>query len=152
MDNIFEMLSKLNSNNNSKDTNPIPKEIIDQYPYGQFPLRYTKTGQEIIRKQSESRYSYEQPNKYNESPTENISDNNLNLSMLLPFIQMLSGGKKNPKDMMQVFSKLLFKDNPDMQKLFSMLPNIKGLDVKTTNNETFPNTNKVEISSLKRID
>ena len=152
MDNIFEMLSKLNSNNNSKDTNPIPKEIIDQYPYGQFPLRYTKTGQEIIRKQSESRYSYEQPNKYNESPTENISDNNLNLSMLLPFIQMLSGGKKNPKDMMQVFSKLLFKDNPDMQKLFSMLPNIKGLDVKTTNNETFPNTSKVEISSLKRID
>ncbi len=152
MDNIFEMLGKLNSNNNSKDTNPIPKEIIDQYPYGQFPLRYTKTGQEIIRKQSESRYSYEQPNTYNEPPQENKSDNNLNLSMLLPFIQMLSGGKKNPKDMMQVFSKLLFKDNPDMQKLFSMLPNIKGLDVKTTNNETFPNTNKVEISSLKRID
>lgn len=146
------MLGKLNSNNNSKDTNPIPKEIIDQYPYGQFPLRYTKTGQEIIRKQSESRYSYEQPNTYNEPPQENKSDNNLNLSMLLPFIQMLSGGKKNPKDMMQVFSKLLFKDNPDMQKLFSMLPNIKGLDVKTTNNETFPNTNKVEISSLKRID
>lgn len=152
MDNIFEMLGKLNSNNNSKDTNSIPKEIIDQYPYGQFPLRYTKTGQEIIRKQSESRYSYEQPNNYNEPPQENKSDNNLNLSMLLPFIQMLSGGKKNPKDMMQVFSKLLFKDNPDMQKLFSMLPNIKGLDVKTTNNETFPNTNKVEISSLKRID
>ncbi len=152
MDNIFEMLGKLNSNNNSKDTNQIPKEIIDQYPYGQFPLRYTKTGQEIIRKQSESRYSYEQPNTYNEPPQENKSDNNLNLSMLLPFIQMLSGGKKNPKDMMQVFSKLLFKDNPDMQKLFSMLPNIKGLDVKTTNNETFPNTNKVEISSLKRID
>ena len=152
MDNIFETLGKLNSNNNSKDTNQIPKEIIDQYPYGQFPLRYTKTGQEIIRKQSESRYSYEQPNAYNEPPQENKSDNNLNLSMLLPFIQMLSGGKKNPKDMMQVFSKLLFKDNPDMQKLFSMLPNIKGLDVKTTNNETFPNTNKVEISSLKRID
>ena len=152
MDNIFEMLGKLNSNNNSKDTSPIPKEIIDQYPYGQFPLRYTKTGQEIIRKQSESRYSYEQQNNYDESPQENKSDNNLNLSMLLPFIQMLSGGKKNSKDMMQVFSKLLFKDNPDMQKLFSMLPNIKGLDVKTTNNETFPNTNKVEISSLKRID
>ena len=152
MDNIFEMLGKLNSNNNSKDTNSIPKEIIDQYPYGQFPLRYTKTGQEIIRKQSESRYSYEQQNNYNEPPQENKSDNNLNLSMLLPFIQMLSGGKKSSKDMMQVFSKLLFKDNPDMQKLFSMLPNIKGLDVKTTNNETFPNTNKVEISSLKRID
>ena len=152
MDNIFEMLNKLNSNNNSKKTNSIPKEIIDQYPYGQFPLRYTKTGQEIIRKQSESRYSYEQSNNYTEPPQDSKGDNNINLSMLLPFIQMLSGGKKSPKDMMQVFSKLIFKDNPDMQKLFSMLPNIKGLDVKTTNSDTFPNTNKVEISSLKRID
>lgn len=146
------MLNKLNSNNNSKKTNSIPKEIIDQYPYGQFPLRYTKTGQEIIRKQSESRYSYEQSNNYTEPPQDSKGDNNINLSMLLPFIQMLSGGKKSPKDMMQVFSKLIFKDNPDMQKLFSMLPNIKGLDVKTTNSDTFPNTNKVEISSLKRID
>ena len=149
MDNIFEMLGKLNGSNNNLNENQIPKEIVDQYPYGQFPLRYTKSGQEIIRKQSESRYSYNpQPNQA-EEPS-NQSDK-LNLSMLLPIIQMLSGGKKNSKDIMQIFSKLIFKDNPDMQKLFSMLPNLKGAEVKKQE-DSFPNTNKVEISSLKKID
>ena len=149
MDNIFEMLGKFNGSNNNSNENQIPKEIVDQYPYGQFPLRYTKSGQEIIRKQSESRYSYNpQPNQIEEST--NQSDK-LNLSMLLPIIQMLSGGKKNSKDIMQIFSKLIFKDNPDMQKLFSMLPNLKGAEVKKQE-DSFPNTNKVEISSLKKID
>ena len=143
------MLGKLNGSNNNSNENQIPKEIVDQYPYGQFPLRYTKSGQEIIRKQSESRYSYNsQPNQA-EEPS-NQSDK-LNLSMLLPIIQMLSGGKKNSKDIMQIFSKLIFKDNPDMQKLFSMLPNLKGAEVKKQE-DSFPNTNKVEISSLKKID
>lgn len=141
---MFQNLSSNNSNNN-----PIPKEVIEQYPYGEFPLRYTKSGQEIIRKQSESRFKYDNPVATQNVSPDNKSEN-LNLSMLLPLIQMMSGGKKNPKDMMQIFSKLLFKDNPDMQKLFSMLPNIKGQEI-TPQNE-FPDTNKVSISSLKKID
>ena len=72
------------------------------------------------------------------------------MQMLIPIIQMLSGGKKNQKDMMQIFSKLLFKDNPDMQKLFSMLPSIKGQEIN--NSEDFPDTNKVKISTLKKIE
>ncbi len=141
---MFQNLSSNNSNNNS-----IPKEVIEQYPYGEFPLRYTKSGQEIIRKQSESRFKYDNPVATQNVSPDNKSEN-LNLSMLLPLIQMMSGSKKNPKDMMQIFSKLLFKDNPDMQKLFSMLPNIKGQEI-TPQNE-FPDTNKVSISSLKKID
>lgn len=141
---MFQNLSSNNSNNN-----PIPKEVIEQYPYGEFPLRYTKSGQEIIRKQSESRFKYDNPVATQNVSPDNKSEN-LNLSMLLPLIQMMSGSKKNPKDMMQIFSKLLFKDNPDMQKLFSMLPNIKGQEI-TPQNE-FPDTNKVSISSLKKID
>ena len=63
---------------------------------------------------------------------------------------MLSGGKKSSKDMLGIFSKLLFKDNPDMQKLFSMLPNIKSQEL--SNEDNFPTTNKVQISSLKKIE
>lgn len=133
---------------NDSPQNSIPPEIANQYPYGQFPLRYTKSGQEIIRKQSENRFSY------NENPINNTKvDNpntNFNLTTLLPLIQMLSGGKKSSKDMMQIFSKLLFKDNPDMQKLINLIPNLKGQEIKSEDN--FPNTNKVKISSLKKID
>ena len=145
--NMIDMFQNLSSNNSNN--NPIPKEVIEQYPYGEFPLRYTKSGQEIIRKQSESRFKYDNPVATQNVSPDNKSEN-LNLSMLLPLIQMMSGSKKNPKDMMQIFSKLLFKDNPDMQKLFSMLPNIKGQEI-TPQNE-FPDTNKVSISSLKKID
>ena len=151
MDNIFDMLGKLGSqkpeNENPQAT--IPKEILDQYPYGQFPLRYTKSGQEILRKQSENRFSFEQE-KTPVSTQGEKQENGLNMQMLIPIIQMLSGGKKNQKDMMQIFSKLLFKDNPDMQKLFSILPNIKGQEINSS--EDFPDTNKVKISTLKKIE
>ena len=144
------MLGKLGSQKSqNENSQAVPKEILDQYPYGQFPLRYTKSGQEILRKQSENRFSYEQEKKTVSTQGEK-QDSGLNMQMLIPIIQMLSGGKKNQKDMMQIFSKLLFKDNPDMQKLFSILPNIKGQEIN--NNEDFPDTNKVKISTLKKIE
>ena len=150
MDNIFDMLGKLGSQKSQNESSQaVPKEILDQYPYGQFPLRYTKSGQEILRKQSENRFSYEQEKKTVSTQGEK-QDSGLNMQMLIPLIQMLSGGKKNQKDMMQIFSKLLFKDNPDMQKLFSILPNIKGQEIN--NSEDFPDTNKVKISTLKKIE
>lgn len=143
------MLGKLGSQKSqNENSQAVPKEILDQYPYGQFPLRYTKSGQEILRKQSENRFSYEQEKTV--STQGEKQDSGLNMQMLIPIIQMLSGGKKNQKDMMQIFSKLLFKDNPDMQKLFSILPNIKGQEIN--NSEDFPDTNKVKISTLKKIE
>lgn len=152
MDNFFDILNSFSKSQDNKNDNNIPKEVIDQYPYGQFPLRYTKSGQEIIRKQSESRYLYDSPSQsiQNNNPPPPKDDNSLNLSLLLPIIQMLSGGKKSSKDMLGIFSKLLFKDNPDMQKLFSMLPNIKSQEL--SNEDNFPTTNKVQISSLKKIE
>ncbi len=152
MDKIFDLLknfSNLSNQQENKTENIIPKEVLDQYPYGEFPIRYTKLGQETIRKQSENRFSY---NNDEQSKNNNKSNDNnfLQIGTLLPFIQMLAGGKKQPKDMMQLFSKFLFKDNPELQKLFSLIPNIKNQEIK--NNSEFPNTNKIQISSLKRID
>lgn len=149
MENLLQILNLLNNTSKQNETptqQEIPKEILDQYPYGDFPIRYTKVGQENIRKQSEKRFSYEEsiPNK----TINNEQNNNLNLTSLLPFIQLMSG-KKQPHDMMKLLSQLLFKDNKDMQKLFELFP-MKSQEIKNNNN--FPDLNKVKISSLKRIE
>lgn len=145
---IFKSISSLSNKNHESQNVEIPKEIKDQYPYGEFPIQYTKSGQETIRKQSENRFSYSE--EKNNSQPENAKPDANQLSLLLPIIQMLSSNKKNPKDLMQVFGKLLFKDNPDLQRLFNLMPKVKSQEIKTE--ESFPNTNKVNINSLKRID
>ena len=135
--------------NSPKETNtPIPKEILDQYPYGQFPIKYTRSGQETIRKQSENRYSYsnDQVNKDKQSNSFDFSS----LSTFLPIIQALSGGKKNSKDLMNIFGKILFKDNPDLQKIINLLPKTKSQEIDNSSNDF--NTQSVNITSLKRIN
>jgi hypothetical protein len=107
MDNIADLIQMF-SNKQEEKKIEIPKELADQYPYGQFPIRYTKIGQEEIRKQSENRFSYSEEKK--EQPSQS---NNLDMKSLLPIIQLMSSGKKNPNDMMKILSKLLFKDNPE---------------------------------------
>ena len=48
-----------------------------------------------------------------------------------------------------MFPKLLFKDNPTYEKLFSQLTKIKSQEIKRE--DDFPDTNNIKISSLKRI-
>lgn len=147
MNNIGDLLGFLNHNSPNKEeaTLNIPREILDQYPYGQFPVRYTKAGQENIRKESENRFSYK------EEPQPTPSKDNSNILELLPLIQMLSG-KKNSKEMFKMLSKLLFKDHKELEKLFELIQpcSIKSQELKSKNQ--FPNTDKVKISSLKRIE
>ena len=126
----------------------IPKEIIDQYPYGKFPSQYTKSGQEDLRKISENRFSYTEEKNTNEKLDTNSS--NINIESLLPLIQLMSNKNQN-KDVMKILSQILFKDNKDMAKLFDLLsPQFKSQEIK--NQSDFPDTNKIKISSLKRID
>ena len=146
---IFKSLSNSNQNSSKESNNPIPKEILDQYPYGQFPIKYTRSGQETIRKQSENRYSYSDDQIHNEK--QSTSFDLSSLSTFLPIIQALSGGKKNSKDLMNIFGKILFKDNPELQKIFNLLPKTKSQEIDNSNNEVF-NTKTVNITSLKRIN
>lgn len=142
--NLIEVLSSLYKKNDSTTNAPeISEELKKQYPYGEFPIKYTRLGQEEIRKHSENRFA--------EAPlsSQPQSKDNLNIMNILPLLQLLNG-KKNPKDMMQVLSSILFKDNPEMQKLFKLLPKPDKSIKKST--EDFPDTNKVNISSLKRIE
>ncbi len=150
MDNIAQLLKILSNTNNEENKAPdIPKEIIEQYPYGEFPIRYTKSGQEIIRKNSEARYSHTIDN-HKDSPIAKPSG--IDLSTILSLSTLLSNKKKNSQnDMLEIFSSLLFKDNPEFKKileLFSKKPKTQEID--NTNN--FPNVNKVCISALKKVE
>lgn len=149
MDNLLNILNLLNKTSQSKNTEPekneIPKEILEQYPYGKFPNQYTKNGQEDLRKASENRYSY----LGEENLDTQKNENNLDISSLIPFIQLMSG-KQQPKDMMKILSKMLFKENKELEKIFDLFtPKNKPQELINNN---FPDTNKVKISTLRRID
>ena len=151
VDNLISILNLFKGMENKKpqieQQQAIPKEILDQYPYGQFPSRYTKVGQEDIRKQSENRFSYNPELEIKEN--EHANNNEFNISTILPFIQLLSNKHHQPKDFLKIFSELLFKDNKDMLKLFETL-SIKSQELK--NDNTFPPTNNINIQSLKKIN
>ena len=149
--NLISTLSQKQQSTKNETSQTIPKEILDQYPYGQFPIQYTRPGQEIIRKNSENRFSYnEEKNieeKYNES--------NFDINAMLPIIEILYNKKQSPQDIFQVFSKLLFKDNPELENLMSLFSksskqNITSQSINNTSN--FPNTNKVCIANLKKVE
>lgn len=157
MEQLINLMSALSQNKqpqNEPHTNNIPKEVLDQYPYGDFPIRYTKSGQETIRINSQNRFSYNEESTNTTSQQEHNSS--MDLSSLLPLIQVLSNKKHSQKDMFQIFSKLLFKDNPELQKLLSLFSNNndnKDIVSQEINNTTnFPNTNKVCIANLKRVN
>lgn len=157
MENLINLISSLSNANshNQKNEPQIPKEILDQYPYGEFPIRYTKVGQDTIRRNSENRFSYNTPPQ-EEKPLEN-NQSSLDLKSMLPLIQTLSNKKNSPKDLFKVFSQLLFKNNPELSKLINLFSsntthneNIKSQEINNTT--YFPDTNKVNISSLKKVE
>lgn len=150
MDNIAQLLKILSNTNSEENKEPdIPKEIIDQYPYGEFPIRYTKSGQETIRKNSEARYSHSiDTNKDSLQP----KPAGLDISTILSLSTLLSGKKKgNQNDMLEIFSSILFKDNPELKKILELFSKkTKAQEIDNSNN--FPDANKVRISALKKVE
>ena len=152
MEQLINLMSTLSQNKQEQPKQTIPKEILDQYPYGDFPIKYTKTGQETIRINSQNRFSYQEDIPQNTEEKDNTS---LDLNSLLPLIQILSNKTHSQKDMLQVFSKILFKDHPEMESLLKLFSTNQNKDINTqeiNNTKNFPDTNKVSISSLKRVD
>ena len=152
MENLLDIM-KLFSNNKEENigTTDIPKEVIDQYPYGEFPLKYTRSGQETIRKQSENRFLNTQ--KKEDGAKENTSFDIGDLSSILPLVEILSNDKKKDSNyMFEILSKLMFKDKPELQKLIKLFTKQKNHTQEVNHTENFPDTNKICISSLKKIN
>lgn len=152
MDNIAQILKILSMQNNeeNKEVN-IPKEIIDQYPYGEFPIRYTRNGQEVIRKNSEARYAAPLNTNSDKQEQQPQQQSNLDISTILTLSSLLSNKKKNQNDMLELFSSILFKDNPELKKILGLFNKCnKTQDINNCSN--FPETNRVSISSLKKVE
>ncbi len=150
MDNLSEII-KILSQPSQKESSPppIPKEVLDQYPYGDFPIRYTKSGQESIRKQSESRYSYSDGSIENVGT--NVTSPPPDISSLLALSSILSGKKKQPNEIFELLSSMIFKDKPELKNLFKLIsPKPKNQEILSK--DSFPNTNTVSISSLKKVN
>ena len=138
---ISEIIKIFETNKTQNNTTEkIPEEIINQYPYGQFPIKYTKEGQEKIRKQCEDRFNKDIEENINQNQTSDINS-------ILPLISLLTN-KKQPKDIFELLSCLITKDKPELKNLFKLLqkPNPKEPE------RSFPDTNKVSINSFKRIN
>lgn len=144
---LSEIIKTLSNTNENSPT--IPKEVLDQYPYGEFPLRYTKSGQDILRKNSEARYLNDTP------PTQTKEENNtstpLDISTILTLSSLLTNKKKQPSNMLELISSILFKDNPEIKKLLKLFTTTTKTQ-EIIPKEDFPDTNKVCISTLKRIN
>ena len=144
-------VSTSSSNISQDDFNQnIPPNVTSQYPYGDFPFKYTKSGQEYLKNRAMSNYYSDSINQSKQNvTTEKLSPNepslsNINLQDLLPLISTLSHNKDssstNPVNLLKLLSPILFKDNPDL---------IKMLDyVKPTK----PKTNSVNTLSTDRIN
>lgn len=151
MENLINLISSLSQNKTTSPTSQpnIPKEILEQYPYGDFPIRYTKVGQEVLRSNSENRFAYQ------ETPLEKQpSETTLDFKSLIPLLQVLTNKNHSSKDMFNVFSQLLFKDKPEFKPIIDLLSRTTTQPIKNQeidNRDTFPNTNTVSISSLQKI-
>lgn len=139
--NLLKALSSGQDENVNKDT--VSDEISMQYPYGDFPIRYTKSGQETLRKQSEARFSSPAPQNY--TPNADID-----ISSLVAVLSLMGGKKKSSSDMLELLSPILFKNNPELKSLLKLFNKEKPKEIINTTD--FPNTNKVAINSLKRVE
>ena len=128
MENLINLISTLSQNKNtSPQPQPnIPKEILEQYPYGDFPIRYTKVGQEVLRSNSENRFAYQEPPLEKQS-TETSS---LDFKSLIPLLQVLSNKNHSSKDMLNVFSQLLFKDKPEFKSIIDLFSKSTPSNIK----------------------
>lgn len=139
--NLFKTLSS-GQGTDEKETN-VSDEISMQYPYGDFPIRYTKSGQEALRRQSETRF-------LNPPTQTNTQNSDLDISTIVTLLSLFGGKKKSSSDILELLSPILFKNNPELKTLLKLFN--KESPKEIVNTEDFPNTHKVSISSLKRVE
>ncbi len=91
--------------------------MISEYPYGQFPTRYTKNGQKARFEEIES--------SKKEAPqldTPDCQQNAFDFSKLLPLVKLMSNKKSiSNADMLQLVVPLLGGDSSNVSDIISLL-------------------------------
>ena len=132
----------------------------NQYPYGDFPLQYTKRGQEELKakinnpisvqevpKQETSKESNNQQQTYTQSQADPQSQNGLNLTSLLPLLFSGISGDKS-LDQKSLLKNLLPANSSIPPQLFDMMLN--GKINKKNTSKTPPSSTNI-IDTYKKI-
>ena len=161
---IFNLFSK-NNIVSQEQNNSIPKEILEQYPYGQFPLNNSKEMQNehlknVLhneRKNNVSAFNIPAQNiaKNNYSNFINTQQNNNIINNLQPLISLISNSdkKKNNNDLLNILLPFFIGKNNQLSEIFNMLSKKQTKKDEETKNEENINCNE-EITNFeyKAID
>lgn len=117
-----------------------------EYPYGKFPTKFTKSGQqkyfeELTNGDRISTQSYSQPDP---APAAETQQNSFDISKLLPLLKLM-GNKKgmNSTDMLKVMLPLLGGNDSQLSDLMSLFYSPQKDEEKEED---------IEISSSPKID
>ena len=148
-DNLLNMITSIMSNlptstkpQNETNNTDISHELKSMYPYGEFPVKYTKSYQDHIRQNLNNDTAYTDNKStidtyINEQPTTSQS---LDLKTILPLIQNLSSGNRDSKSLINAITPLLFKDQPNLLSLIDSLP--------LTNKKSAIDTNTLNVDRI----
>lgn len=129
------------------------------YPYGELPLKYTKSYQEQLKKELENKTSVQEYNikpdiEYNNANNNQVNqqqvmtnnmDNNLDFKSMLPLLSSLSGNNDMIKQLIPLINNNGNMNMADLLKLFTSMKKTK------TSSETIITTDNY-IDSLKKIE
>ncbi|MBO7218799.1 MAG: hypothetical protein J6V40_02375 [Clostridia bacterium] len=113
------------SNTSNYNTSPISNDLKNMYPYGDFPIRYTKNYQAHLKNNLNQVDSFIQ-----NTNTENVDSyiqpntpqNNFDIKTLLPLIQNLSNNNLDTRSLLSSLMPLIFKDQNNILPLIEALP------------------------------
>lgn len=126
---ISSMLTNNKNHSPTSATNytntPISNDLKNMYPYGDFPIRYTKNYQDYLKSNLNNgnafSMNYSSENIDNTIPT-TTTQNNFDIKTLLPLIENLSNNNLDTKSLLSSLMPLLFKDQNNLLPLLEALP------------------------------
>ena len=141
------LINKDSTTSAAKNYNTAPKsnDLNNMYPYGDFPIRYTKNYQAYL-KSNLNRVDTFSTNTDTENIDSNYQNNttqnNFDIKSLLSLIQNLSSNNLDTKSLLSTLIPLLFKDQNNL------LPLIDALTLTHKKNTPKPSTLNVDREDL----
>lgn len=172
--NLFNNNQNQSTNSQQTQTKPvsnIPKEILESYPYGQFPTNSTIMGQKqrldnVLSNQKVNNVSAfslpnDTPNNDQQTEQQNNSSNSssINMQTLAPLLDGLKSDSNNPNNILKLFVPLLFKNNPNINGILNLLGNmpnfaqnkVKQESIDLSSNISFENANYNKIDTYEIV-
>ena len=126
------------------------KQYFNEYPYGHFPLKFTKSGQKQLFEELNTNNT---PPKISvqSQPVNEQTQNSFDIAKLLPILKIM-GDKKSisSTDMLQMFIPMLGGNASNLSEIMSLINPPKSTIDDTV--EDIPLTSSVKIEEYKRVE